>query len=345
MADKNLPLVHVFDLTIPAHPVEIEPLRASSRATPTRAVAVGAIAVSPPTRDYKRFLYAVDATDSPASIMVFDVTDPVTSPHFPMSRPHSGLVPSQPLDRIDFTAGVTTIAFVQHDWPLAQTSSGGTAAGAAATGLLCNPNPNVDRTANGAPVAPDASADAQSFSDPGANYRASSIPFTDEPLGPSRLRGIFAFATLSDGNVVTIDVDDWDAPCRRPMTMGPQDAGDGQVISGYTSAVAPPEPSHGSAALDPYEAPYTGITNGISWVSDEVFFPVSAPHRARSQYPLRDDPTLGIHYPYIVGAPQLYAAGPDGGLGASVNGSVAAGNPTLLPTATTLPDPSIPPSI
>jgi hypothetical protein len=340
VADGALPVIHVFDLTTPAHPQEIEPLRATSLAQPTRQVTVGAIAVSPPTRNYQRFLYAVDASDSPASIMVFDVTDPVASPHLPLQRPNADLVPLQPQDRIDFVAGVSTLAFVQHDWPLAQTPNGAITSGAALTGLLCNPNPNVDRGSNGQLLAADASADAQQFTDPGANYRYSSIPFADEPLGPTRLRGIFAFATLSNGDVVTIDIDDWDAPCRRPVTMGPSDAGDdGRVTSGYTSAIAPPEPNV-PGAVGAYEAPYTGTTNGVTWTSAEAFFPVSAPHRVRSNYPLRDDPTLGIHYPYVVGAPQLYGPGPDGGIGASVPGSVAAGNPVMFPTATTLPDPS-----
>jgi hypothetical protein len=343
VADGALPLIHVFDLTTPEHPTEIEPLRATSLAEPTRQVTIGAIAVSPPTRDYHRYLYAVDSSDSPASIMVYDVTDPVLSPHLPQKRPHSALVPLLPEDRINFAAGVSTLAFVQHDWPLAQTTGGALVAGAAATGLLCNPNPNVDRSVDGGALAAAAAADAQQFTDPGANYRYSSIPFADEPLGPSRLRGIFAFATLSNGLVVVIDVDDWDAPCRRPSIMGPSDAGDDRQTSGYTSAIAPPEPDAGrgdAGALEPYEAPYTGVTNGTPWVSNEVFFPISEPHRARSLYPLRNDPTEGIHYPYVVGAPQLYGAGPDGGLGASVTGAIAAGNPVMLPTATTFPDPS-----
>jgi hypothetical protein len=339
VADGALPLIHVFDLTVATHPVEIEPLYATSLASPSRSITVSTLAISPPTRDYRRYLYAVDSSDSPASIIVYDVTDPVHSPHVPMRRPHSALVPLQPEDRIIFSAGVSSLAFVEHDWPLAQTPAGTLVAGAAQTGLLCNPNPNVDN------FALDAAADAQTFTDPGANYRYSSLAFADEPLGPTRLRGIFAFATLTSGQVMTIDVDDWDAPCRRPQYMGPQDAGDdGAVTSGYTSAIAPPQPNIGSrdgGPLDPYEAPFTGVTNGVTWVTNEVFFPVSEPNRPRSNFPLSDNPTLGLHYPYVTSAPQLYSAGPDGGIGAAINGSIAAGNPTLLPTATTLPDPAM----
>ena len=337
VADGALPLIHVFDITNPSHPREIAPLRATSIAQPTRAVTISTLAISPPTRDYQRFLYAVDATDSPPSIIVYDITDPVLSPHVPMRRPHSSLVPLQPEDRLQFSAGVSALAFVQHDWPLAQTAGGAQVSGAAYTGLLCNPNPNVDN------FALDASADAQTVTDPGANYRYSSLAFADEPLGPTRLRGIFAFATLSSGQVVTIDVDDWDAPCRRPQLMGPVDGGQPDAENGYTNAITPPQPNIGNrdgGALDPYEAPFTGITNGTTWVSDEVFFPVSAPHRARSSFPLSNNSTLGLHFPYLVTAPQLYAAGPDGGLGAAVNGAVSAGNPVLLPTATPFPDPS-----
>ena len=340
VADGALPIIHVFDLTNPDAPREVEPLRATSLAQPTRGVTVSTIAISPPTRYYQRFLYAVDATDSPPSIIVFDISDPVASPHVPLRRPHSALVPLQPQDRIAFASGVAALAFVQHDWPVGQTPNGALIPGAAYTGLLCNPNQNVDLGAA------DASADAQSFSDPGANYRYSSLAFADEPLGPTRLRGIFAFATLSSGQVMTIDVDDWDAPCRRPSIMGPQDAGEAGVTSGFTSAIAPPEPyidNHDGGPLDPYEAPYTYSTNGVPWVTDEVFFPVSEPHRPRSNYPLSNDPTLGLHYPYIATPPQLYGPGPDGGLGAAISGSLAVGNPTLNPTATIYPESSQPP--
>jgi hypothetical protein len=67
---------------------------------------------------------------------------------------------------------------------------------------------------------------------------------------------------------------------------------------------------------------------------------VSAPHRARSEFPLRNDPTLGLHYPNVVLTPQLFAPGPDGGIGAAITGSISSGNPALLPTQTNLPDPS-----
>src|SRR5204863_7736973 len=101
-----------------------------------------------------------------------------------------------------------------------------------------------------------------------------------------RLRGIFAFVTLSNGTIVTIDVDDWDAPCRRPDPMAPTtqteplgDAGVGlfPLLLGPFNAIAPPQPAATSASdIDPYHAPLA-FTSGTadSPVSLEAFFPVS----------------------------------------------------------------------
>ena len=84
-------------------------------------------------------------------------------------------------------------------------------------GLLCNPNPN-------------AHPDGGTFKDLGAYYRPDQVlaieseGVVSEVTGfPYRLRGVFGFATLSNGLVVTIDVDDWDAPCRRPEPMATPD--------------------------------------------------------------------------------------------------------------------------
>jgi len=285
--------------------------------------------VSPFTRDYKRYLYAVDQRDNPASIIVYDITDPVNSPHVPLTRPHSVLSPQLPLDRIQFTIPVATVAFASHDFPLTtDPSSGANIVGAAGSGLLCNPNPNVNLS-EVIDAATQFVVDA-SFTDPGAFYRNN---FTVEqvPLGPSRLRGIFGFATLTNGEVMLIDVDDWDSPCRRPVSM-----------SGFTSDIAPPEqatPESGpfsgpSNPLDPYQVPEAGSTNGTFWVTNETFFPSSQPHRPRAQYPYDLDPLLGIHYPQVQVQPQLFNIVTGSGLPAGTE----AGDPTILPTATTLSD-------
>src|SRR5262249_47472921 len=71
-----------------------------------------------------------------------------------------------------------------------------------------------------------------------------------------------------------------------------------------------PQPAPTSSAdLDPYHAPQAfvpGATSGASPVTIESFFPVSAPHRARSAYLLRDDPQSGVHAPELTGLPQLF---------------------------------------
>ena len=157
VTDDALPLIHVIDLTDPTSPREQAPLLATSILAPQRRVSVGALAISPPTHDYKRYLYAVDATDVLSSVMVFDITDPVASPHQPLQRPHPELNPFTPPDRLAFSAPVATLAFVQHDWPLPSPNEP-TNPVHQYTGLLCNPNPN-------------AHPDPTTFLDRGAYYR------------------------------------------------------------------------------------------------------------------------------------------------------------------------------
>ena len=206
IGDDGLPFIHVIDLSTAAHPKEGPPLVATSILDSVRKVAIGDIAVSPTTSDYKKYLYAVDKKDG--SIIVFDVTDPPTAPRGPLTRPHPELNPFQPPDRIIFSTPVAAVSFVRHDFPLTHVCD--VAVTNTRGGLLCNPNPHA-----GPPQGPP-------VSDPAAGicYNASSTTSDVPPLGPLRLRGVFGFATLSNGQVVAIDVDDWDAPCRRPDPMG-----------------------------------------------------------------------------------------------------------------------------
>ncbi len=308
VADDAQPLIHVVDLSKPASPRELAPLLATSVANPSRKVSVGALAVSPPTRDYKRFLYAIDKREG--SILVYDVTDAAnaTTPSLPLTRPHPELNPFQPPDRILFNVPVVAVGFARHDFaPLEQPPQI-----AAKRGLLCNPNPAVG-------------LDQGPFTDPGAYYRAN-VGGQLVGLGPARLRGIFGFATLSNGQLVTIDVDDWDAPCRRPDPM-----------TGASSDLGPPEPAATTGDTDPYHVPNAYVDSVKSTtVSLEAYYPVSAPHRPRSQYLLRRDPTTGIHIPNLVSVPQLFLQS------ATVSNGGPAGlkSPIILPTSTDLPDPS-----
>ncbi|MGO9837479.1 MAG: hypothetical protein ACLP1X_25085 [Polyangiaceae bacterium] len=326
VGDGVLPLIHEIDLTDPTHPRELPPLLATSITQPTRQVTVGALAISPPTRDYKTYLYAVDQGNG--SLMVFDITDPASSPHMPLQRPHPELNPLQPQDRLTFSAPVATVGFVQHDWPLIPPGPNGTANPDqihAYEGLLCNPNPN-------------AHPDGGTFKDLGAYYRVDQAA-TVQSEGvvstvqgfPTRLRGVFGFATLSNGQVVTIDVDDWDAPCRRPDPMATPNPDAGPSY-GMTGLLDIPEPAAGPPGsptyLDPYHAPvtYQSIIPESPAVTQEEYFPVSAPHRMRSQYLLRNDPTAGNHLPNLVGTPQLFNSN---GTPVSASGAAA---PLILPT-------------
>ncbi len=316
VADAVLPLIHVIDLRSGAMK-ELPPLLATSITDPSRRVTISQIAVSPPTREYKRYLYAIDATQG--TLMVYDVTDPgpgaTESSRLPLTRPHPETNPFQEPDRISFSSPVATLAFARNEWPLTFDVN---ATGAALTGLLCNPNPNAGSSLSG---------DAGEARDLGVFYRANSALTIGPPgisgvTGPSpfRLRGIFGFATLTTGAMVAIDVDDWDAPCRRPDPIGEPatllftDGGTGPGLL-VPSSITPAEPAATSASdLDPYHAAITAeltptTRTRSAAVTLEGFFPVSAPHRSRSVQFLRNDPSLGNHLPRIDVLPQLYVNG------------------------------------
>src|ERR1019366_4661927 len=167
----------------------------SSALEPARVVTTKQIAISPVTRDYKRYLYAIDRAQG--SLIVYDITDPIASPHVPLSKPHPELNPFEPPDRILFSVPIAAVEFLRHDFPL-------TPAGAQpVAGALCDPNPT----------------DTDPVLYPGTGYVAGA-PLPVVGLGPTRLRGVFGMVTLSNGLIATIDVDDWDAPCRRPSLLG-----------------------------------------------------------------------------------------------------------------------------
>ncbi|MCL2451009.1 MAG: hypothetical protein FWD17_18855, partial [Polyangiaceae bacterium] len=279
VADGALPLVHVLDYSAAGVPVETGQLFATRVQSPNVPVSVGALALSPATSDHRRFLYAVDGNDG--SLMVFDVTNPVppSPPETPLLRPHPELTPLQPVDRITFAAPVAAVTFATHDWPLIPPSSPGDSV--ALTGLLCNPNPNAF---DGGTTPVDGGL--------GAYYRADHITVIqpqsiDVNTFTTRLRGVFAFVALSNGNLETVDVDDWDAPCRRPDPMTEASLSDGGGLGvgfGQTGDLALPQPDLGD--LDPYHAPFTEVpTNGTTGVSEEAFFPVSAPSINQLPFP------------------------------------------------------------
>jgi hypothetical protein len=336
VADSMLPLIHVVDVSDPASPKELDPLLATSVVNPTRSVTVGQLAVSPVTSQFthpsgraSRYLYAIDQGEG--SLMVYDVTDPLDGPRSPMERPHPELNPFVDPDRIAFSAPVATLTFAMHDWPLANQAA--VAAGTSPTpyysGLMCNPNPN-------------AHPDAGVFLDNGAYYRVDQAGLIQTngtaDFFPGRLRGVFGFATLSNGTIVAIDVDDWDAPCRRPDPMATTNVTDlGGVmytpanLYGQTGSLAVSQPdASGPNDFSPYHAPitYNSLISESSAVTQEAFFPVSAPNRVRSGSLLLNDPLSGNHMPNVQGAPQLF----------NLNGSsLPTGTSSPLILATALP--------
>jgi hypothetical protein len=309
VADDGVPLIHVIDLSNPGAPRELPPFVVSSVVDPSRAVSIRDIAISPATHDLKRYLYAVDRKEG--SIAIFDVTDPATAERTPMRRPHAELNPFQPPDRLAFAAPVVAVSFARHEVPIARV--GGRLITNPTPGLLCNPNINVN------PNPPDLSSN-------GAQYRADSQS-VDLALGPrptpGRLRGVFAFATLSNGEIVAIDVDDWDAPCRRPANLNGTFA-DATMPLGV---LAVPQPNAtGPGDFDPYHAPAVPAES----VTQEDFFPVSAPHRMRSNYFLRDDPNTGKHIPYLASTPNITSKG---SVAPPVVGQGSESTPLMRPTS------------
>lgn len=285
VADNSLPLIHVIDLSTAGSPRELPPLTMTSVSDPSRISPVRDLSISPATREFKRFLYAVDSKDG--TIAIFDITDPNTTTRVPMRRPHAELNPFQPEDRLGFGAPVVAVAFAKHDFPL--TRENGISIPNAPSGLLCNPNPHNDPKTNPG--------------DWGVGYRYNSTD-VDVTLqnAPNRLRGIFAFVTLSNGQTVVVDVDDWDAPCRRPATLTTT------AQTTVTAGLAPDvlaAPQVDIADNDPYHAP----TPDPATVTLEDFYPVSSPHRIRSMYLLRDDLTTGKHIPYTPSTPQITSPG------------------------------------
>ncbi len=311
VGDDQLPIVHVVD-TANGGLAELEPYVATSLTTPSRIVTTTEVAVSPSTHDFKRYLYALDDRDG--SIIVFDATDPLTAKRSPMSRPNAELDPAQPPDRIRFAQPITTFAFVRHDLPLGQwvvlDKDGKPTpqpANAQKTGLQCNPSRAVEHGQKGRSLGPfTTDANGLVFNDVtlGANYRGNISQSL--ALGPARLRGIFAFATLSSGYVAVVDVDDWDAACRRPANMS---GGDSQ-----RSSLQIPQ-TDDSTSFSPYgwsntQSLAAGVPDDPKVTTEEEFFPVAPPNRQRSFYFLKDDPVSGKHRAYVVGSlAQLFEQG------------------------------------
>ncbi|MBI4957434.1 MAG: hypothetical protein HY908_35830 [Myxococcales bacterium] len=186
VADTAAPVIHRVAIADPCDPVEEPPLLPTSVEDPTRVVTTRRIAVGPLDLDLDRYLYAIDEIDG--SIMVFDVSDGAAA-RTPLVRSHPERNPFQPADRIRFQAPPRDIVMVEHQVDLPDTQTGATAP------VRCDPDP--------------------ASTGPGTAYRTSAG--YDSGAGPAKLRGVFAMAVLSSGEVVVLDVDDYDGACRGPV--------------------------------------------------------------------------------------------------------------------------------
>ncbi len=272
LGDLAAPVIHEVDVSDPCVPVEREPLLPVSFNEPTRVVTSSDLAVSPTLPiSGKQFLYAID--QKRGSVMAFDVSRTRPS-RTPIVRPNSQFMPFEPPDRLAFASPVRSLTFALHDIPNAGEDP------STIVGTRCEPDP----TASG----------------PGTRYRPN-VDLTTG-AGPTERRGVFAFLALADGQVAVVDVEDFDEPCRRPLTGYDKDA-TAPDFRGcepdpvVTYCVGGDPPSTGEP-----QCPYVG---GTPTVTREASCRVVEPHRARSAAFVETTLGTGTHAPSLIAFPQL----------------------------------------
>lgn len=242
VGDRNAPVIHRIDVRDPCALRELDPLIPTSFNSPDRVVTTSRVALSPETTEGQRFLYAVDQVgERAASVMIFDVSAD-SQDRTPLVRPDSAWMPFEAPDRIEFSAAVQDITFVTADDPPVD------AAGSGAFGVTCDPDPKTPADSPGALARPDS----------GLVSGAGNV-----------LRGIFAYVLTTDGRVNVVDVDDFDASCRRNARANSSDKFD---FRGCRS--------------DPASPGYYTVDEsllGTPTVTNEVTCRAVVPHRARAR--------------------------------------------------------------
>jgi hypothetical protein len=286
VGDLGVAAVHVIDATSICAPHELAPLLPMAFTDPTRVVTTSHVAVSPVTPSGHQYVYAVDASDRPTSVMAFDVT-PGNSNRTPIVRDGSARQPREVPDRLSFAAPVQDVDFAYRDLPREDPTTG-----VGEIGVECDPNPDAPRDP----------------ASPGVLYRTTG-DYT-QGARPHLLRGLFGLALLTSGQVIIIDLDDFDAPCRRPYT---------------TNSNTTEEDFRGCIGDTlPYTyLTYDGSQNGTKTVSDEVSCNMVEPNRPRAAAFGLSLPTLGVGAPSLRGLP-LFQSPP------SVTNIDAGGRPKLL---------------
>lgn len=265
IADEVAPVIHVIDASSACNLTELPSLLPMSQREPERVVTTRRLAVSPLTPAGQRFVYAIDTEDQPgASVMVFDVSPGSTNPT-PLVRPGSAELPSEKPDRLYLGSSARDVTFAYRDIPYVDPATG-----AAQFGVRCDPDP------------------AAPLGLPPTLAR----PNSDYTLGarPGLLRGLFGFILRTDGAVDVVDVDDFDAACRRPIAANSSSVPDfrgcsGDPISGYFTS--------------------NSAEDGARYVTDEVSCRMVEPHRVRSARFGVNDTQVAVGAPSLRGFPVL----------------------------------------
>jgi hypothetical protein len=276
IADRAAPVIHVLDTTNGCQLTELPSLLPMSLREPERVVTTRKVAVSPLTPAGQQFVYAIDSEDQPAaSVMVFDVSPGSTDPT-PLVRPGSPELPNEKPDRLALSgAAARDVTFAYRDIPYVDPDTG-----AAQFGVRCDPVPD--------PSGELMQSLQSTLARPNADFTSGARP--------GLLRGLFAFVLLTSGAIVTVDVDDLDADCRRPVSANQSTTPDFRGCAGD-----PIDNANGGYTLNQANGPLT--------VTNEVSCRVVQPHRVRSSRLALNNSQVGIRAPSLSGFPQLSGAG------------------------------------
>ena len=266
VADRTRPVVHVLDVSDPCTDTELPPLLPYSYSTsePRRhhLARGGEPAVAERSAVRVRDRPGRSAHRERDGLRSRDGSMPaIRTRRTPMVFEGAPRQPYMPPDRLRFNAPVRDISFVMRDFPKPDAYRRGRIRARAAIRI-----PNA--------------------SGPGTEYRPNS-DYTDGAR-PVNLRGVFGFAMLTNGQVAVIDVEDFDAPCRRPVTAN-------------TSTEF--EDLHG-CSNDTDRGRPTPL-NGVPTVTDESSCNVVEPHRPRSASLSISSSTNGLRAPTLRTFPQF----------------------------------------
>jgi hypothetical protein len=263
IADQAAPVVHVVDTSSVCGMRELAPLLPMSLREPTRVVTTRRVAVSPLTPAGQRFVYAIDAEDQPgASVMAFDVS-PGATDRTPLVRSGSPELAGERPDRLALGSSAKDVAFAYRDIPYVDPATG-----VAQFGTRCDPNPEI------------LASSPAGLARPSADFTTGARP--------GLLRGLFGFILLTNGSIAVVDVDDFDADCRRPTTTN-------------TDSV----PDFRGCANDTLTGPLVDEQTGRRLASNEVSCRVVEPHRFRSSFLAINDSVVGVHAPSLGDLPQF----------------------------------------